>query len=310
MGKCVARVAGLVGVLVAQLVVTCEGLQYDVIEPYRLAPAECTEGCMAWGSANATVQGWFRDPSNVAKAGAHCAQPAFAPGIDCELGDNRNLTSCDEKTPLSPSYPDLGKNGAFCLCAGYTGVQNGVQQQVFSATCRPQLGVPEQINVQIAAADTVALSFVTFEAAGTNTSADTPIAMVGTDPAALSQAFSGVTHLYASNWTRDAPNATGRLYSMHFVKLDGLKERMRYYYKVKGGSGMWSDVFSFRSGYTSGPTKIDMFGDMGSYAWSNMENLAKECAEGDAADLVVHLGDHSYNLVDGDERRGDGCVIF
>jgi hypothetical protein len=55
---------------------------------------------------------------------------------------------------------------------------------------------------------------------------------------------------------------------MHFVRVTGLLPRQRYFYQVKSGSATsaWSDVFSFRAGYSSdspGVTKIDLWGDLG-----------------------------------------------
>ena len=59
-----------------------------------------------------------------------------------------------------------------------------------------------------------------------------------------------------------------RTYYMHFVRVTGLLPRQRYFYQVKSGSATsaWSDVFSFRAGYSSdspGVTKIDLWGDLG-----------------------------------------------
>lgn len=45
---------------------------------------------------------------------------------------------------------------------------------------------------------------------------------------------------------------------------------------------------------------------MGIYQWNNLEQLHQDCVKGDAADLIVHMGDISYNMGDGDEARADG----
>jgi hypothetical protein len=66
--------------------------------------------------------------------------------------------------------------------------------------------------------------------------------------------------------------------------------------------------FSFRSGYSSGETKVDLYGDMGVYSWNNMGNVYKDTVESEEADLIIHMGDHAYNQGDDDERRGDGYM--
>ena len=47
---------------------------------------------------------------------------------------------------------------------------------------------------------------------------------------------------------------------------------------------------------------------MGVYSWNNMGNNLKDCAVGDAADLIIHLGDHAYNEGESDEARADGYM--
>lgn len=139
----------------------------------------------------------------------------------------------------------------------------------------------------------VVASFVTYEALPTNP----PEAMLGTDPNAMSL-VKGVSHYY------QPPNRT---YVLSFVKFGNLKPRTKYYYKVRSGSDAceWSDVYEFRSGYSSGITRVATYGDMVSSVYSdlyfkvhqghshynNMGNLKDDCASG-AIDGVVHMGDH------------------
>merc|ERR1712086_558964 len=96
---------------------------------------------------------------------------------------------------------------------------------------------------------------------------------------------------------------------MHFVKLSALAERTRYYYSVQSGTtnSATSAVFNFRSGYSSGVTKMNIYGDMGVYSWNNMANLLQETSDG-TTDLIVHMGDHAYNEGEDDERRADGYM--
>ena len=50
-----------------------------------------------------------------------------------------------------------------------------------------------------------------------------------------------------------------------------------------------------------------IFGDMGVYSWNNMANLAADVTA-EEIDMVVHMGDHCYNIGGSDDRRGDGYM--
>jgi 3',5'-cyclic AMP phosphodiesterase CpdA len=172
--------------------------------------------------------------------------------------------------------------------------------------CTSASGVAEQINLQIAAPHAVVVSFVTFEP---STPTQPPIVRVGRTAESLNDTVTGVTHVHVTA-------SKDRTYYMHFVKLDGLEPRARYYYSVQsGGSGdasntTVSDVFSFRAPYSGtdgGKTVADVWGDMGVFSWNNMENLKRD-VDAEEADLVIHLGDLAYNEGDDDERRGDGFM--
>jgi len=170
--------------------------------------------------------------------------------------------------------------------------------------CVSGAGVAEQINLQIASPDTLVASFVTFEATAPEKPPVVRLSITSSSAAVedAPRTVVGVTHVHKT--------AGGRVYYMHFVRLDGLQPHARYRYTVQsGGEGSSeSTVFSFRAPYASGPTKIDIFGDMGIYKWNNMEWLKQDCTDGDAADMIVHMGDHAYNEGDGDERRADGYM--
>eukprot|EP00036_Acanthoecidae_sp_10tr_P015395 CAMPEP_0206286198 /NCGR_PEP_ID=MMETSP0106_2-20121207/480_1 /ASSEMBLY_ACC=CAM_ASM_000206 /TAXON_ID=81532 /ORGANISM="Acanthoeca-like sp., Strain 10tr" /LENGTH=610 /DNA_ID=CAMNT_0053716719 /DNA_START=44 /DNA_END=1873 /DNA_ORIENTATION=- len=256
---------------------------YDVIEPNRMAPPGCT--CTPWAHANQTVRSWFRDQTLVTSAKAACAQPALAPGLSCSPLAPTGVYP--KRCPLDPT--GAGGAGDFCICAedGHEGI------------CVPKPGIPEQLNLQLASSSAVTISFVTFGDA----SEGPPVAMISTDPAALNKIVEGVTHVYTSP-------AGDRSYQMHFVLLADLEARAKYYYKVKSGSpsGVWSDVEAFRAPYGPGITKIAIFGDMGAYSWNNMANLQHDCVETEAADVIVHMGDHCYNIGGYDDRRGDGYM--
>lgn len=176
------------------------------------------------------------------------------------------------------------------------------------AYCRSALGVPEQLNLQIASPDTVVVSWVTFEAAAPKSPpkvfASRSVEELRERRGEAATAIVGVTQIHMT--------AGNRTYYMHFVRLSSLAPRARYTYHVQsGGEGAaLSESFSFRAPYGEGETRIDIFGDMGIYKWNNMEWLLKDCHSGSdsAADLIIHMGDHAYNEGEGDERRADAYM--
>ena len=44
----------------------------------------------------------------------------------------------------------------------------------------------------------------------------------------------------------------------------------------------------------------------GVFSWNNMDNL-RRLAERGTVDAIAHVGDHAYNMMQGDDRRGDAC---
>jgi len=157
----------------------------------------------------------------------------------------------------------------------------------------PQQGVPEQVNLQVANGDTVVVSFVTFEDSAPE---NPPFVILD------GKRVEGVTHEHKT------PAGTRTLY-MHFVRLSGLKPRHKYPYAVSSGgkNAHLSEMYTFRAPYSSGETRLNIFGDMGVYQWTNMGNLLQDCEDG-TADAVVHMGDHAYNEGQNDEKRGDGYM--
>ena len=218
------------------------GLMYDVISPDMLPGAKCTRGCANWSSIqNATIMSWWAHGAPPAEAGAFCAQMARSPGLNSK--------------PAHCLHNPGGVNGSGCFCEGSMEWDD----------CVSRLNTPEQINVQIAAPDTVVLAFVTFEKVAPTAP---PEALVGRVSGALKPVHAGagaVTHTYL---TSDG----SRKYYMHFVTLRGLEPRGTYYYMVRSGGSAhqeegkgWSREHNFRAGYVGGDggeTSIGIFGDM------------------------------------------------
>ena len=270
--------------VVALLFVAVRGDMYDVLAPAKLPGKGCDKGCAPWASQNATVASGWSGGVVPSGAGSSCAQLARAPGLAKPV------------PVLDPT--GLGGGGAFCACAEGSAADFDY--------CVSAEGVPEQVNVQLAAPDTVVVAFVTFEA---SVPAGPPEALVGRASGGLAPVEAGagsVTHAYVT------PSGE-REYLMHFVTLRGLEARGTYFFKVRSGApnATWSGEFAFRAPYGAGDgnatTRIAIFGDMGIYSWNNMANLKADAASG-AIDLVVQMGDHSYNMGGEDERRGDAYM--
>jgi len=204
----------------------------------------------------------------------------------------------------------------------------GAQAHVISAYCVPKdstlgkvaqctsgMGIPEQVNVQVASGDSVVLSFVTFEKTAPT---KPPMAKVSVAGAAEME-VKGVTHKHVTVGCTAGgiPDKSGKLvpepcrtYYMHFIKLSEMKPKAKYSYTVQsGGAGsVPSAQFSFRAPYSEGVTKIALYGDMGVYTWNNMQNLLEDVIQNETSDLIIHAGDHCYNEGDSDELRADAYM--
>jgi hypothetical protein len=189
-----------------------------------------------------------------------------------------------ELVSASKTDPKSSYSGPWCYCAS-TGMPG---------LCLAPKATPEQINLQLAEPSTVVVSFVTYE--DTFDPSIPPVAYLnGTE-------LTGVSHLYL-----DAPNQ--RNYTMHFVRFPALIPRGQYSYKVKSGtaSAIWSPIFSFRAPYTSGSSRVAIYGDMGNTLHNNMANLHDDCTSG-TIDALVHMGDHAYDLGYAQDRHGDAYM--
>eukprot|EP00039_Didymoeca_costata_P019413 m.337443 g.337443 ORF g.337443 m.337443 type:complete len:712 (-) comp18135_c0_seq1:199-2334(-) len=313
----------------------------DIIEDKKLPPVECELGCARWANlakdgndANQTlVNQLWRDTTVQKAAGNACAQPGLS--------------------PFSDSSTVGGYAGAYCFCKG-----NLLPTDPRVGYCRSADGVPEQINLQVSAPDTVVAAFVTFGPLSKNS---VPLLELSTSlDMSNNTTFTGVTHTYLSPAVDGTVPQPVRSYNMHFVAMTGLKERTTYYYRVAGEkpknpsvpnattchgwtcsiegqicppnvpgasdggdrccNGAWrvgmnpcgpsfSDVASFKSLYTSGVTKIAIFGDMGMMSDGNTVhgNILRDAQAGDV-DVFVHMGDHAYQMSSDDDRRGDGYM--
>jgi hypothetical protein len=262
---------------------------YDVIQPHLIPPEG---GCVEWASLPDQDKHWFggKPPAD---AGAHCAQQGKGnPG-----GANWD--------------PDMGSGSDAHYISSYC--MSKVNRTL--TRCTSGMGIPEQVNVQIASGDSVVIGFVTFEE---HAPTDPPTAT------ANGKVHTGVTHVHhactvgvrctGDGWDKNTSTTTHpfalRTYYMHYVKLSALAPKSVVTYTVKsGGAGaVASDTFKFRAPYADGATKIALYGDMGVYSWNNMQNLWEETVQNETADLIIHAGDHCYNEGDDDEHRADAYM--
>ena len=245
----------------------------------------CKDSCLPWDAMpNASIQAemnskWINNkpPSN---AGSSCAMP----------GGSAGHFECDGCTVdvVTNSYA-----GPWCYCRTPVRGYNHTQY------CLAPLQVPEQVNLQVADAESVVASFVTRESS-VPTSGEPPVAYFGDNKDKLTL-VKGVTHHY-----KKLSKDEGISYSLHFIKFSGLKAGKKYFYKVRSASSSFSQLFSFRGIDTKQP-KFAIYGDMGHSKHNAMANLRHDCANGDI-DFIVHMGDHAYDLGGAGDKRGDAYM--
>ena len=275
------------------------GMMDDVIEAVAAftPPPECPLGCMPWSAApNASAA--FADAALVTALGARCAIPG------------RALHSLTQ--PVAPHMTAMEAAafyGPICPC------RPAANAPVEFHTCVPPKYVPQQINLQLANASTVVASFATHE----------PLPPTAAPVARLWGALAGplllegVSHIFSTshaNGSKACVQVTGssrrcsiRNLTMHFIRFPALEPRRQYSYQVRSGGAAagWSGRYRFRAPYAGGDTRVAIYGDMGNDAGNNMGNLRADCASG-AVDAVVHMGDHAYNMGNGDDLHGDAYM--
>lgn len=267
---------------------------------------------MNWTEAlNASEQvATFADPSLLPVLGARCAIPG------------RALHSLTQPVAVNMTAMEAAAfYGPICPCR--TDRTSAIEYH----TCTAPLFVPEQINLQLANSTTIVVSFVTHELAPPMAP---PIARIGiaSEPGPPRVILSGVSHWYETshaNGSKACVQVTGstmkcnvRNLTMHFIRFPSLQPRRYYKYQVRSGGSddAWSQVYTFRAPYGHGTaansggsnvTRVAIYGDMGNDAGNNMGNLRADCAAG-TIDAIVHMGDHAYNMGNGDDYHGDAYM--
>lgn len=170
---------------------------YDVLMSHYLPPAGCR--CADWTSLGdpaeqKRIDATWLDGKPPAAAGAACAMPGASAG----------LFECDGCT-VDKIYNSFA--GPWCYC-------NQTKEQY----CVPPVGVPEQINIQLAAPTVAVASFVTHDSRPA-TPDQRPVAMFGKSPDSL-QPISGLSHPYAPLSAAERTN-----YSFHFIRFGELEPK-------------------------------------------------------------------------------------
>ena len=201
----------------------------DVYMPNYHSLCESGAACVAWdaigAAANATeqsrVDSYFRDAVLTTNACAFPGRSAGAAECDGCASERRNRFVFFEMRPaadwiaadwIAPKRERAGHNDTvfnsfsapWCYCPD--------QGETY---CEAPLGVPEQINLQIAASDVVVASFVTFDAVWPPVGAPSAV-LNGT-------ALQGVSHPYPHLTAEE-----GRNYTLHFVPFRNLEPRAAY----------------------------------------------------------------------------------
>jgi len=279
------------------LVLGVAGNMYDLLLSDFLPPhtSKCPSGCAPWANVStdafeqARIDNTWLEGKVPDGAGNHCAMPAGSAGAHEEDGSDRHEVVTDSFA------------GPWCYCAHPA---SGSKHEQY---CVPPKSIPQQINLQYANSSVAVASFVTFDESFPS---DPPVARFGLDATHL-RLVKGVAHNYTTPGTDREQGSKGiaRRYTLNFVPLSGLQERTRYFYQVKSGASdaQWSPVFSFRSAYSSGETRIALYGDAGHSKFNMMGNLKHDCDAG-TIDALLHMGDHAYNLGMADNRRGDAYL--
>ena len=285
----------------------------DLVQPLKLRPSECSFGCARW--TDLAADGSTANQTAVDESWAAGSAPPGADNLCAQQGRSLRATVGENYTDgwnnSSPWTPDMtmpGAFGAFCYCKNASATPGST----LWAHCQSPRLTPQQVNIQLAGTSSVVVSFVTFgdvDVHGTCSAGtpDCPPPVVavweagGTPPGPN---FSG--HTVSGNSTvydtdavpynkagRDAWSPEPeRRYSMHFVRLAGLKPGTTYEYRVRSDKdetwSLWSGTYKFRFGDMK---KFAMFGDMGVFEWNNMANLLAD-TEAEDIDAVLMLGDH------------------
>ena len=258
--------AALLLVTVSTLLDCARANMFDLLQPLKLRPSECTRGCARWAAlaadgstANQTAvdEAWAAG-SAPPGADSQCAQQGRGLNFPPQGGWGTSGNYSDGWNGSSPWDYDLaqpGGFGAFCYCAH----RNATPGSSLYGYCQSPRLSPEQLNIQLAGPTSVVLSFVTFGDITEYFNLTAPPTAefwlsFPKGPQAKKTTVSGVSTAYDTNAVPD--NKAGRdswkpqperKYTMHFIRLSGLAPRTSYSYRVRSGndlplsrSGIWS----------------------------------------------------------------------
>ena len=284
------------------LISTCYANMYDLVYPDFKESGECLYGCAEWSdlsnegsivNQNISDNLWI-NKSLIKQSKNYCAWP----GNSVNGTGYRNINL--------PGYA-----GPFCWCKN---TENGFYSKW--GYCFPKPHYPVQINLQLSNPNSLVLNFITFcSLDGTEKNclgkSNKPVVEYyeSNNNNNISFKKTGVTHFYSTPSTDGSVKQITRYYNMHFIKLENLTNSTFYNYRINDGyyNSTWSKYYKFKYPDNKGITKFAIYGDMGVFKWNNMQNLKNDFFNEDI-DFLVHMGDHSYNIGQMDEHRGDNYM--
>lgn len=265
-----------------------EALVHDTVLPHHV-PKDCE--CAPWSTNSSSLAMW-EDATLRIRAGSSCSLPAYA------------------VMPDDPSLSKYAPSDGWCYC--------NKESKLWYTWCDPPAAFPSQINLLVVDATHVMVNFVTADDGQRSNASVVAELRYADDHDAHATFVDGFSTLYSDSTSH-------RHLSYHHVMLAGLKERTQYEYRVRVNASKrsvaseWSDWLSFRSLYSSGPTRLALYGDMGVFASieakpsvpalsrHNIGNLIDDL-RAEQIDFVVHSGDLAYEYEVNGGARGDGFM--
>ena len=273
---------------------------YDMIYTDYEPPKSCIYGCANWNhlekdgsniKQNLSDSFWV-NKSNILFANNSCAWPG------------KTVNGSDDYTINAPGYA-----GPFCWCKH---TEEGFYSEW--GYCTVKTHNPDQINLQLSERGSVVINFITFcSTDGINKSCINNNTYPKVEYKKINDSFfynkTGITHYYSTSNKILNNKQPVRHYNMHFIRIDNLENNQKYLYRVHNGykNGLWSSLYTMKTIDYESDTKFAVFGDMGVFRWNNMANLEKDY-NNNIVDFVIQMGDHSYNIGQFDEHRGDNYL--
>ncbi|GMH88122.1 hypothetical protein TL16_g11065 [Triparma laevis f. inornata] len=197
----------------------------------------------------------------------------------------------------------------YCLCDPTSPTSSS-----WYSWCTPPSTFPSQINLSPINVSAVVVNFVLAdEGKSAGDASAVPICEIKeTDDDTDTITYTGFSTSYSDS-------TSSRTLSYHNVILPNLSPRTSYTYRVSvPGHSNSSEWTQFKSLYSTGPTNVAMYADMGLFGEldstnvinlprHNMGNVLSDLSNNEI-DFIVHSGDHAYEFEVAGGQRGDGYM--